>query len=71
MLVGCSQPGHLAPERTPVVKAAANVALDEPVDAFPDAVDFGKCRVTPPSWSESMTVNREAWFVKRLKHWSE
>src|SRR5260370_9253290 len=51
-----------------VVKAAKNIALDEPVDAFPGPVDFGKRRVTPPSWSKSMTVNREAWFVKRLKH---
>jgi len=51
-----------------MIEAAANIALDKPVDAFPGTIDFGKRRVTSSPWSKSMTMNSETWFVKRFKY---
>ena len=38
--VGCSQPGHLAPERTPGVEAGAYVSFNVPVYPGPVGTDF-------------------------------
>ncbi len=62
MLVGCSQPGHLAPERTPAVETVSNIALYEPLCTYPLVVHLRQGRVTSPPWTELMG----AWAKLRL-----
>src|SRR5947209_3685320 len=65
--VGCSQPGHLAPERTPVVKAAFNIRIEHKFWFVPNVVEDG-CYViiTGASWSKAITVGLEHRFPFRL-----
>ena len=64
--VGCSQPGHLAPERTPAVETGFDVSFYKPVRAFPRMLDLAQSGVASTLWAKSMREVTELWFVVRF-----
>jgi len=54
VLMGCSQPSRLAPERAPSVETGRDVSFYEPRCATPVVVDLRECGVASPTRPESM-----------------
>src|SRR2546421_197818 len=67
MLVGCSQPSHLAPVRTPRPKTVGDICLDDPGTAFPGVIDVSQGIATSSPFSEAMGMITELDIKVRIQ----
>ena len=66
--VGCSLPGHLAPERTPVVEASGYVGIKDKFGFVSDGIEDGFDGVVAgAAWAKSVTVWLEACLPFRFE----